>query len=171
MNRRTALRTMGGLFVAALGCNGASTTQTKPQRAPNEGANKLAGDNNEFAFDLYAKVRETNGNLFFSPASVSTALAMTYAGARGNTADQMAKVMHFNLGQSELHPAFAGLLRDERRRNRSRKARLSIIRRQRPLGTTRLFLEARVPQDHERQLRRWPASSRFRGIGRSPQDH
>ena len=49
------------------------------------------------------------GNLFFSPGSISTALAMTYAGASGETADQMAKALHFTLPQEQLHPAFAAL--------------------------------------------------------------
>ena len=46
---------------------------------------------NAFAVDLYAQLRKEDGNLFASPASISTALAMTYAGARGQTAEQMAK--------------------------------------------------------------------------------
>jgi len=51
--------------------------------------------NNEFALELYAKLREREGNLFFSPYSISTALSMTYAGAGGETAVQMANVLHF----------------------------------------------------------------------------
>ena len=51
--------------------------------------------NNEFALELYAKLREREGNLFFSPYSISTALSMTYAGARGETETQMAEVLHF----------------------------------------------------------------------------
>src|SRR3954452_653547 len=46
-------------------------------------------DNDRFACDLYGRLRERPGNLFYSPYSLSTALAMTYAGARGETADQM----------------------------------------------------------------------------------
>ena len=65
----------------------------------------LISGNNAFALDLYAKLREQEGNLFFSPYSISTALAMTYAGARGNTENQMAEVLHFDLPQEELHPA------------------------------------------------------------------
>src|SRR5947209_1876439 len=53
--------------------------------------------NNRFALDLYGRLRgEQPGNLFFSPSSLSTALAMTYAGARGETEAQMARVLHFN---------------------------------------------------------------------------
>jgi len=51
--------------------------------------------NNKFAMVLFAKLREGEGNLFFSPYSISTALAMTYAGARGQTDAQMAEVLHF----------------------------------------------------------------------------
>lgn len=66
-----------------------------------------AEGNTSFALNLYGKVKEAEGNLFFSPYSISTALAMTYAGARGNTEKQMAEVLHFTLGQKQLHPAFA----------------------------------------------------------------
>jgi serine protease inhibitor len=57
----------------------------------------IAEQNSVFATELYTKLSETDGNLFFSPHSISTALAMTYAGARGNTAAEMAKTMHFPL--------------------------------------------------------------------------
>jgi serpin B len=51
--------------------------------------------NNEFALELFAKLQSTKGNLFFSPYSISTALAMTFAGAQGQTESQMAEVLHF----------------------------------------------------------------------------
>jgi len=63
--------------------------------------------NTEFALALYQKLRTEEGNLFCSPYSISTALAMTYAGARGNTEAQMAQALHFLLDQEQLHPAFA----------------------------------------------------------------
>lgn len=66
--------------------------------------------NNAFALDLYAELKNRDGNLFFSPHSISTALAMTYAGARGSTEKQMAEVLHFDLEQKRLHPAFRELL-------------------------------------------------------------
>src|SRR5262249_18354621 len=66
--------------------------------------------NNRFALDLYARLRSEHAeNLFFSPGSLSTALAMTYAGARGETAQQMAQVLHFHLPEEKLHPAFRDL--------------------------------------------------------------
>lgn len=49
---------------------------------------------NNFAFDLYRHFQREQGNLFLSPLSISMALAMTYAGARGSTADEMANVLH-----------------------------------------------------------------------------
>jgi serpin B len=69
----------------------------------------LVEGNTAFALDLYARLRQKDGNLFCSPYSISTALGMTYAGARGETAEEMAKVLHFRLNQQRLHPAFAGL--------------------------------------------------------------
>lgn len=51
--------------------------------------------NNEFALALFAELRAREGNLFFSPYSISTALAMAYAGAKGQTETQMAKALHF----------------------------------------------------------------------------
>jgi serpin B len=66
--------------------------------------------NTAFACDLYAQLRSSPGNLFFSPYSISTALAMTYAGARGSTEAQMAQVLHFGKGQQQqLHSAFGEL--------------------------------------------------------------
>lgn len=70
----------------------------------------LVQGNNEFAFDLYAQLSKKDGNILFSPYSISTALAMTYAGARGETAEQMTKTLHFTLGQEKLHPACANLI-------------------------------------------------------------
>lgn len=67
----------------------------------------LVADNTAFALDLYQKLRAEPGNLFFSPHSISSALAMTYAGARGTTALEMAQALHFRLPPETLHTAFA----------------------------------------------------------------
>ena len=70
---------------------------------------ELAEGNTAFALDLYQVLRQEEGNLFYSPYSLSLALAMTYAGARGETEAQMAQAMHYTLAQPQLHPAFAAL--------------------------------------------------------------
>lgn len=66
--------------------------------------------NGDFAFELYKKIgsNEANAgkNIFFSPYSISTALGMTYAGARGETEKQMSAVLHFGTDQDALHRAF-----------------------------------------------------------------
>jgi serpin B len=69
----------------------------------------LTDGNGVFAFNLYKLVSEEEGNLFFSPYSISAALAMTYAGARGETEEQMADTLRFILSQEELHSAFNSL--------------------------------------------------------------
>lgn len=68
--------------------------------------NSLEDSNSEFALDLYQSLKEEEGNLFYSPLSISLALAMTYAGARGETEQQMADTLHFTLEQAKLHQAF-----------------------------------------------------------------
>ena len=67
--------------------------------------------NSEFALDLYAKLKNKPGNLFFSPYSISTALAMTYAGSGGNTEQQMAATLHFTttIPQQQFHLLFGQL--------------------------------------------------------------
>jgi serpin B len=84
--------------------------QTAPTSTPDQTA--VVEGNNAFAVQLYSQLRNQNGNLFFSPESISTALAMTYAGARGDTASQMADTMQFRLPPERLHPAMGALLND-----------------------------------------------------------
>jgi len=69
----------------------------------------LVEGNSAFAFDLYQQLRDEEGNLFYSPYSISLALAMTYGGARGETEAQMADALSFSLPQNQLHPAFNAL--------------------------------------------------------------
>jgi len=88
----------------------AGSATVAPAQTPADDVKTVVRGNNEFALDLYAKLRADDGNLFISPYSVSTALAMTWAGARGETARQMSEVLHFSLEQERLHPAFAALL-------------------------------------------------------------
>jgi serpin B len=107
---------MLGTLVA--GCaKGEAQAQVVQSRAQREGAPNVAradvealvAGNSAFAFDLYQALAEEGGNLFFSPFSISAALAMTYAGARGETERQMTDTLHFTLPQDRLHPAFNAL--------------------------------------------------------------
>jgi serine protease inhibitor len=83
-------------------------TMQAAERAAGDQAAVVKG-NTAFAVDLYGNLRSQEGNLFCSPYSISTALAMTYAGARGPTADEMARTLHFTLDQDRLHPACGAL--------------------------------------------------------------
>jgi serpin B len=78
---------------------------TSPDVNPSEQALLVEG-NSAFAFELYQALKGKEGNLFYSPHSISVALAMTYAGARNETAEQMADTLQFMLEQERLHPAF-----------------------------------------------------------------
>ena len=69
----------------------------------------LVGGNTAFALDLYEVIAGSEENLFYSPYSISLALAMTYAGARGATERQMAETLRFSLLRDRLHPAFNAL--------------------------------------------------------------
>ena len=69
----------------------------------------LVRGNTAFALDMYQNVRLNEGNIFFSPYSISTAFAMTYAGAQCETQKQMAGVFRFSLDPNLLHPAFSEL--------------------------------------------------------------
>ncbi|RDV36564.1 serpin family protein [Bradymonadaceae bacterium TMQ3] len=70
---------------------------------------QLAADNRDFAFNLFAQLREeaeVGENIFVSPHSISLALAMTYGGAEANTKAEMAEALRFTLPDEDLHPAF-----------------------------------------------------------------
>lgn len=71
-------------------------------------ARVIAAGTNEFALDMYREVSglEEEGNIFFSPYSVSMTLGMVYGGARGNTALDMSSVLHFNLPVEAVNTGF-----------------------------------------------------------------
>lgn len=105
-------RLLGVLTVCVLsGCSADEAPRVEaPKRVKvTEEARAVAGSSNQFAVELYDQLRQQEGNLFFSPASISTALAMTYAGAKGETRRQMAEALHFDLPPDELNAGFATL--------------------------------------------------------------
>jgi serpin B len=75
-------------------------------------ANPAVEGNTAFACEMYAQlIKDEKGNLFFSPASIHTALAMTYAGAKGDTAAQMAKALHYPEDPKALAGSYAAVLK------------------------------------------------------------
>src|SRR5689334_7850082 len=89
---------------------GVQAHAAEPARpAPDPLVREIVADNTAFAIDLYAQLRLTPGNVFFSPASISTALAMTLAGARGETAAEMRRSLHLRVEESRVDEAFARL--------------------------------------------------------------
>jgi serpin B len=103
-------RCVFALFIALV--TGFMCGGLRAQETPPVDASAVVSGNTMFAFDLYAKLRAGEGNLFFSPMSISTALGMTYAGARGRTAEEMAKVLHIPDDQTGAHAGFGALLRE-----------------------------------------------------------
>ena len=85
------------LSIFLSGCGKQATVPVDDTGSTPEGINAVVESNNELAFDLYSQFKkESNGdNIFYSPYSISAALAMTYEGAKGQTADEMKSVFHF----------------------------------------------------------------------------
>jgi len=113
-----------GLLICLAGCSaiadvmpGGSASQVLESKVPRSEASAAVGNdldqltagNRAFALDLYHQLEAREGNLFYSPFSISSALAMTYAGAEGKTAEEMAEVFHFLMEDERLHPAFNAL--------------------------------------------------------------
>jgi serpin B len=106
----TRLGILVTIAVATTAAHGAEPNKTAPEAARDKAdVAALARANNTFGCELYARLGAGKGNLFFSPASIHSALAMTYAGAAGRTAEQMAGTLHFDLPTGRLHKAFSRL--------------------------------------------------------------
>jgi len=105
-----------GILVACSESSSSTGQEASVLNAALEPPEALPGDtrpvvdgNTAFACDLYTHLRQQKGNLFFSPFSISTALAMTCGGARGDTASRMRKTLHFTIPDERLHPTFFAL--------------------------------------------------------------
>jgi serpin B len=85
------------------------TIPVVPSRVLSAAERSLVAGNTQFAFDLYRILRQEEGNLFFSPYSISQALAMVYTGSHGKTEEQMASALHFEFAPYDLPPVFGAL--------------------------------------------------------------
>jgi len=102
------------VLVGLAGCSGAEVTaqvaksekprNTSPQSSQEDLATLVRG-NTDFALSLYRSLSSTDGNLFFSPLSISEAMAMAWAGAKGETETDIARAMRYLLPQEKIHPA------------------------------------------------------------------
>jgi serine protease inhibitor len=84
-------------------------SQIAAAQAGSTSLDTLVEGNTAFAVKLYRELGTSEGNLFFSPYSISSALGMTYAGARENTAKEMKDALSFELEQRQLHSSFKKL--------------------------------------------------------------
>jgi serpin B len=96
-------------IIAALLCAAVSCMAIEPNQ-PNPLTGSVVEGNNKFALELYALLRNQEGNLFLSPYSISTALAMTCAGARGQTEQEMAKTLNFSINE-QFHKTFGEIIK------------------------------------------------------------
>lgn len=122
MNHRTVVIALGFILIAGFSFGAELTSTEKDEAAQKAEAAKkaeaadlaaLVDGNNEFALALHRKLAaKSDGNFVMSPFSISTALAIVHAGARGETADEMAKALHFKLPVDRQAKAFKKLLAD-----------------------------------------------------------
>jgi len=109
------------LLITLAGCQGGpdlgvfvDRQQSTKQRitapnVPQADLDELVAGQNAFGVDLMEQIPVGQGNQFLSPVSIDQAMAMLFAGAKGQTADQIADVLHFTLPQDRLHPAINAL--------------------------------------------------------------
>ena len=109
MSRYSRLRSSSFIILILLLTFCISIQQYSNIEASNADIEALVDGNTEFAIALYNELRTTEGNVFLSPYSISTALAMTYGGAREETAKQMAETLHFSLVNNKIHSAFSDI--------------------------------------------------------------
>ena len=117
MRKTVLLLLISAMLLGLIGCSQVVSGQVLQSDKPRDTSPEVdktdlataVDSNNAFAFDLYQTLRQTGTNLFYSPYSISEALAMTYAGARGETEKDMAEALNFTLSQDRLHPVFNSL--------------------------------------------------------------
>jgi serpin B len=130
MNQLTIfILVLASLVIAALSLAGCTSTDTPPEELPPEGMTpeltnppgpppgsqqRIVEANNQFAFDLYTRLAKDPGysgeNLFFSPFSISSALAITYEGARGETADEIREVFYFPSDSAMMRGGYQAII-------------------------------------------------------------
>ncbi|MGO8899142.1 MAG: serpin family protein [Isosphaeraceae bacterium] len=98
-----------GLLMASLASFESDLTPEDKHHVSGVELSAVVDGHNQFAWEAYARLREKPGNIGFSPFSLASALAMVQAGARGETAEQIGKVLHLPADSASAHRAL-GLL-------------------------------------------------------------
>jgi len=132
--KKTAFLFFWACCVMGVNCYGTvdSNSTSKALAANGNDIKEAVTGNTGFAFALYGRLKDdpnatvSKGNLFFSPYSISTALAMTYGGARGRTQEQMATALRFTLPRQNLYSAFGTLQKQLIQEDKSRGYRLFV---------------------------------------------
>lgn len=120
MKRWIMMATALFLPLVTLTCSGEELLDINPNQDQNQEASKqkkeniatVVRDNKAFAFQLYSFLSKSSGNLIFSPFSISSAFAMVYTGAAGETEAEMKRTFHFSLSEEDLNKAMSQLTRD-----------------------------------------------------------
>jgi serpin B len=116
MNNR--LKTLFSILITSIillsACGPGKVSMSRLKRVANpevvsSDIDQLVSGNTAFAFDLYNAVRNQDGNMVYSPYSISLAFAMAYGGAKGDTAAQMTETLHYTLPGEQFHPAINAL--------------------------------------------------------------
>jgi serpin B len=134
------------LILGLIFCSGNAIAQNndKPGKNLDTRGMKIANGNNEFAVELYKKISKPDENVFFSPYSISTALAMTYAAAKGKTAQEMEQTLHFKLKNGDLHKGFSEIISDLNARGKQGNYKLNVANRiwvKAGLNPTKAFMD------------------------------
>ncbi len=99
MNPFTRVLVLSGMvtLINSMGSVTGAANDLLAAEAETQPVNLTVQANSEFAIDLYRRLSQENegGNLFFSPYSINNALLMAMEGARGETADEMGRALHF----------------------------------------------------------------------------
>lgn len=118
-SRTIGMWTLASLVIISMvlaGCTGTKLEQPNAISPPSDSGNNVVEANNRFAFDLYSQLANdpeyAGSNLFFSPFSISSALAVTYEGARGSTSDEIRSVFHYPENTSLLRQGYSHIIAD-----------------------------------------------------------
>ncbi len=97
------------LIVAVVLVAGCTQKDQEPSTTTGLKFESVKDASNQFALDLYSKYKSEEGNMFFSPFSISTALTMAYDGAKGQTAKEMQDVLHLSENKDKVRSDFASI--------------------------------------------------------------